>query len=344
MTIGGSQSFQLIVDTGSASLEVASAGCASCVDAGVSNLYQPGPLAVEEDASVNELFGAESPSGFAGQVYSDWVGVGASPKMARVNIVAIQTEGQFLVGTCGPSGAPQGVVGFAPLDTVSGTNLFFDQVVANGAISNVFATRLCSTGGTLWLGGYDPAYVTATPVYTPLLSGTGVEDDFFSVSLTSISGAGATVPIPTGAFVASMLDTGSSNSTLPPAAYSALTSAILADPAFAQVFGGAAAAFFADSANCAQVSQTKEQLDAMLPPLTLTFGSSPGVSVQATATESYLLTYGANTWCPAIVPLAPGPNFPGIAAHLGAPILASNVVIFDRANKRVGFAPHTACP
>jgi hypothetical protein len=28
---------------------------------------------------------------------------------------------------------------------------------------------------------------------------------------------------------------------------------------------------------------------------------------------------------------------------MGSPVLKSNVVIFDRANKRIGFAPHTAC-
>jgi hypothetical protein len=29
---------------------------------------------------------------------------------------------------------------------------------------------------------------------------------------------------------------------------------------------------------------------------------------------------------------------------MGAPILRSNVLIFDRAQKRLGIAPHTACP
>jgi hypothetical protein len=29
---------------------------------------------------------------------------------------------------------------------------------------------------------------------------------------------------------------------------------------------------------------------------------------------------------------------------MGAAVLRSSVVIFDRAKKRIGFAPHTACP
>ena len=33
-----------------------------------------------------------------------------------------------------------------------------------------------------------------------------------------------------------------------------------------------------------------------------------------------------------------------LASILGAPVLRSNVVIFDRAKKRIGFAPHAPCP
>jgi hypothetical protein len=29
---------------------------------------------------------------------------------------------------------------------------------------------------------------------------------------------------------------------------------------------------------------------------------------------------------------------------MGAAVLRSSVVVFDRVKKRVGFAPHTACP
>jgi hypothetical protein len=29
---------------------------------------------------------------------------------------------------------------------------------------------------------------------------------------------------------------------------------------------------------------------------------------------------------------------------MGAPVLRSNVLVFDEGQKRLGFAPHTACP
>ena len=65
MVIGGSQSFQLLLDTGSTTLGVATVGCTSCTDAGVSNLYQPGPTAVDQHLAVDAGFGALAFSGFS---------------------------------------------------------------------------------------------------------------------------------------------------------------------------------------------------------------------------------------------------------------------------------------
>jgi len=48
-------------------------------------------------------------------------------------------------------------------------------------------------------------------------------------------------------------------------------------------------------------------------------------------------------WCPALYPVAPNVGYPFIAS-LGAPVLRSSVVIFDRQEGRIGFAPHTPCP
>jgi hypothetical protein len=75
----------------------------------------------------------------------------------------------------------------------------------------------------------------------------------------------------------------------------------------------------------------------------MTFGSNPAITVEAKATESYLFPYGNDNWCSALTGLDQGQGFP-IASIMGAPVLRSNVIIFDRAKKRMGFAPHTACP
>jgi hypothetical protein len=347
IVIGGSQTFSLLLDTGSATLAIAATGCTACTQAGVSTLYAPGPTAVDQDAAASAGYGTNGvSSGWSGEIYEDWVGARGSPQMAHMKLVAMTRESQFLVGTCG-SKTPQGVIGFAlPPVEASGTDAFFDQVVAARAVPNVFATRLCPTGGTLWLGGYDPTFTVAPPVYTPMMdqhpNGSAVQA-WYAVNLAEISVVGTKIPVATASFPEAMLDTGSSWSSLPPAAFSSLTSAIAASPSFSAIFGSASS-FFSDPNKCVPLAQTKAELDAELPPLTLTFGSNPSVAVQAAPTESYLLSRGGQ-WCPAIVAVTPDANaFPSIAAHLGAPLLASNVVIFDRANQRVGFAPHSACP
>src|SRR5580700_5400752 len=47
-SIRGSKTFELIFDTGSTTMGVASSACASCADGGVSPLYAPAPPAVDE--------------------------------------------------------------------------------------------------------------------------------------------------------------------------------------------------------------------------------------------------------------------------------------------------------
>jgi hypothetical protein len=174
---------------------------------------------------------------------------------------------------------------------------------------------------------------------------------------------GTSIPVASGQYTDSIVDTGTSVFILATPAYTALTNILGANPAFDQLFGFAApieagtgdgggtdaaaapspgATWFSNPNNCAQLSQTKAELDAMLPPVTLVFGSNPGIEVQAAATESYLITYDG-LWCPALLAQQPGDQFP-LAAILGSPVLRSNVVIFDRANSRIGFAPHKACP
>jgi hypothetical protein len=341
----GSQSFALVLDTGSTTLAVAGAGCASCADAGASPLYAPGPSAVDQDAAASATYGAVASSGWQGEIVQDAVTVGSPAVSARVDLVDIQQQTLFLVGACGSAAAPpDGVLGMAPSKTaIAGTDGLFDRLVAGAGVTDIFAVRLCDSGGTLWLGGYDPTATTAPPVFTPMAPA-GFDAYVYTVLLASIAVAGTTVPVPTGSYTAALLDTGSSISWVPPAAFDALTTAITGSSSFQQAFGASASTFFADPNQCVTLAQTKAALDAALPPLTLTFGAAPGVSVQASATESYLLTHGGGQWCPAITARTPDPSFQSIAASLSAPILKSNVVIFDRANQRVGFAPHAACP
>jgi hypothetical protein len=258
--------------------------------------------------------------------------------------VAIQSQSDFFVPIqCGShNDGTQGIVGFGPTAAaLPGTTGFFDAYVAANNVPDVFAIELCDTTGTLWLGGYAPDATTAAPQYTP--SNDFIAKYYYAVSLSSITVGGTTVPVPSGQFTDSVVDTGTSVFLLGTTAYNALVTAIQADAKFQAIFGSQ---FFPPSnaltAACVDTSQTKAELDATLPSLTLAFGS--GVSVKAAPTESYLANAGGTTWCAVIAGIDQSVTTFPLASIMGAPVLRSNVVIFDRAQKRIGFAPHAPCP
>jgi hypothetical protein len=270
---------------------------------------------------------------------------------SSVRLVEIQNENQFFYPfTCGSSAEPfQGIVGFAPgPDAIPGTNGYFDDLVAKTKLPDVFATQLCDPDGYLWLGGYDPAHVTAPPQYTPY-SGSANESSSYVVDMEQVSIDGVSYTVPMGSYTDTILDTGNSEFFLPPQVFDPVVSAIVDSEGFRDAFGAdaggpdAGGGFFSMTSNCATTTQTAAQLDATLPTITLVFRGTPSVSVTAKATEAYLVPVGGGAWCPGLLPLAPDEDYPFVAS-LGAPILRSSVVIFDRAHSRIGFAPHGACP
>jgi hypothetical protein len=334
----GGETFQLLVDTGSTSLGVAGKGCTNC---SVTPLYTPSATSTDEKTTATSQFGSGS---WSGEVYQDQVGFGSDPSVP-VNFVAITSQTSFFQqgSTCG--GQPyQGIIGFdRALAEVKGTDGFFDQFVAGKGVANVFATQLCDNGGTLWLGGFDSSFTTGAMQYTPVTTD-AFSSAYYTVNLASITVGSTTVPVASAAYPDSVLDTGTSAFLLGSTAFDALTAAIGDTAGFKQLFGDdAGAGFFNSQQPCANLTQTKAQLDAILPPLTMTFGSNPGITVQALATESYLMPYPSFGWCSSLASQPQSADEFPLASIVGSPVLRSNVVVFDRAKGQIGFAPHKAC-
>ncbi len=207
VTIGGTQTFQMTIDTGSTTLGVASNNCTNC---DVLPYYTPGTTAADTGFTGQEYFGSGM---WQGEIYEDAVNIGPSPT-APVDFIAVTSE-QYMFGYAGcasASGGMQGLIGFAPAaSAVYGTNGFFDNLIAAMGIPNVFATELCDNGGTLWLGGYDPAAITsgATPQYTPLV-GSYLSTMFYAVDFVSIVVDGKTFSVSNPQDLGSIVDTGTS--------------------------------------------------------------------------------------------------------------------------------------
>ena len=89
---------------------------------------------------------------------------------------------------------------------------------------------------------------------------------------------------------------------------------------------------------------TTQQIDAAMPPLTMTFaGTSGDFTISAPATHSYLLAVGGGMYC---IGMANGASagLPNGFALMGDIGLRGFVTIFDRVHKQVGFAPSKGCP
>jgi hypothetical protein len=335
----GSQNFAVVVDSGSTTLGVGSTACAGC--AGIAPLYTPGPGATAVGATASETFGDNS--SFSGSIFRDDVSLaGNSVPLA---FVAIASQHQFFgPATCNFVNVPntyQGLLGLGGTSlAVARTGSYFDTLESASPLGDAFAVQVCGEGGRLWLGGYDPAFVTAPPVFTP-----AVDSPFYAVILEDIRIGGTSLGVSQATYSETLVDIGTTALVLPNAAFSALAAAAAANPVFRQNFGPAS---FFSGTNCVLPSQglTKAQLDAMLPTLTLVVPSPTGqtVTIDLPATDSYLLqqndTQGNAYYCSGIEPAAGSPPM----TIIGANALHTLVTVFDRLNNQIGFAPQQGCP
>ncbi|HVH46169.1 MAG TPA: pepsin-like aspartic protease [Labilithrix sp.] len=336
LSIGNSEPFDVTLDTGSTSIGVASSSCSGC---DVEPKFSPEASVIDQGVQAKSEY---LTGRWSGKVYEGEISLAPQTK-ASVKFVAIQEQENFFVAqACGSkSGSVQGIIGFGPASgAIRGTTGFFDRFVAKSNVPDIFATELCDEGGLLWLGGYDSAHTTAAPRYTPLLGGAL---NYYAVHLANIAVDGTTVPVGSTRYPRTIVDTGSSVFLLPSSAFTPLTKAIAANSKFEALVGEGASWFDnPDGRSCKKLSTTKSELDAALPPLTLTFGTgAAAIAVRAAPTESYLANYEGQ-WCSTLVSFEPSADLP-IASVMGAPVMRSNIVIFDREGQRIGFAPHTPC-
>jgi hypothetical protein len=339
VTIAG-QPFTLLLDTGSTDTAVALPTCANC---GVSpTLTAPsGSCSTTPDQSM---------LGWSGVVCSETMSVGGEVPDVTVNLVGINDSGSFFTNvdcTQQPiaNGQPphyQGIFGLGPIALATigheANDAYFNELVANG-VNNQFALLLCSVGGRMWFGGYDPQFANGPPQFTPLSMPMGWQIAVSSIGLGSMNlGAGDPKTI---------VDTGTQFYSMPTAAYQSLMNQ--ADPGFTAVFGANTLGSIFGGPNSCVVpmgGQTQAQIDAALPPMTMTLPSVGGGSftLHFAATASYLVPAtpaggGALQYCLAIKDSAKTGGF----SLLGGPLMRANITLFDFTNSTLGFVPQSFC-
>ncbi|MEO7110618.1 MAG: pepsin-like aspartic protease [Polyangiaceae bacterium] len=340
-SVGGVLPYTLVVDTGSAELAVAGDDCGECADAGIAPRYRPGAKSVDEHQTTSVSY--VSGSGWSGEIYQDQFGADEFV-LAPTRLVDIQnvTGGFFTNNGCAFGSIPftyQGIAGFGPSALAKpGTDEPMAAMAANG-YTNIFALALCGLGGEMWVGWYDSSKTAGAPKYTPLLT-----NAYYAIKVSGVTVGTTSLGLSATDIDDVVVDTDTTEFELPSAAYDAARDAIAGSASFQQYFGGAA---FFDNGSCIQAKgatpPTNDALDAALPTFTIQIDDGAGGSsdVPLKATSSYLEPItkdGITYYCPEIETRNVGGS-----TVLGSAFMREQVVIFDLAASRIGFAPYASC-
>jgi hypothetical protein len=318
----GAQSFAMVVDTGSTTAAVAGTSCTTCA---VTPKYTPGTSATDQHQAASAQYGSGS---WNGEIFSDQMGLGAMTPAVAVKLASISSEKTFFDGN---NNAFQGLLGLGGDGLLTqGTTSYFDGVVAAG-VMNIVSFEMCDAdGGTMWLGGYDPAHTAAAPQYASMSS----QLPYYAVTLsdlklgtTSVGFTSSTAIVDTGTSLFYVSQTVANN---------IVTQANKATTVFTGAFTSQQGVFCATT----KTGVTAAQIDAALPPLALTFNGTGGAfTITAPATSSYLLDTGGGMYC---IGISSNPQLAGFTL-MGDIGMRGFVTIFDRVNHQVGFAPEKGC-
>ena len=331
MSLGGTQHQDVIVDTGSSSLGVAASACTNC---GVMPLYMPGSTAVDEHQTANAMYG--DGSGWNGEIYQDAIALGMAVSVP-VKFAAITSSSMFFRSF--DSGPPQyqGIMGLGPDALLSANTTSYFSTAVMAGMNPVMAFRLCQDTGTMWLGGVDPAAEASAPATTPLLG--GVFGAYYAVNVNDIALGSTSLGVQQSGYGPTIIDTGTSISFIPTAPLNALSSAISGSSGYKAVFGTQALSMD----TCMTTSMTAAQIDAMMPPLHVTFAGATGTQPDLPATRSYLFNTGGNMWCFAFGDSSQLFGSSITASLYGDSLLSAYTTTFDVGNHQMAFAPEAGC-
>ncbi|XP_075053374.1 beta-secretase 2 [Mixophyes fleayi] len=327
------QTLNVLVDTGSSNFAVAGALnpiITTYYHSDSSSTYQP------LDVAVTVRYTQGSWSGTLGK---DVVRV---PKGINetflVNIASILESESFFM----PQINWQGILGLAYSTLAkpsSSVEPFFDSLVQQGNIPNIFSMQMCgaglpttdavSNGGSLVMGGIEPSLYTGDIWYTPI-----TEEWYYQVEILKFEVGGITLNLDCTVFNAdkAIVDSGTTLLRLPDKVFNALVDAII-QTSLIQNFNNE----FWTGMQLACWEKTEEPW-VYFPDLSIYLRD-------VNSSRSFRLTMKPQLYIQSVLTvredlscyrfgISPSPN----ALVIGATVMEGFYVVFDRAEKRVGFA------
>ena len=311
------QEVRAIIDTGSANLVVMGPGCEGCdvVD------YSPeaSTTASEPGAAFAIMYGSAA---LSATTITDMVGLPCGDPVETSFGVA--TEVAHL---------PSSILGLAyePLASPPEAPLtpWFDAMVDGGELADIFSLRLCGAGRSgshLKLGGMDETIDASALAYTPIVEERyyGIAPPSFSLGEAALGDGAAT----------SIVDSGTTLMLVPQAVHQALVTALKAAAEAQGVSAQIPDGVWTGSASDISARATLSEAEVgALPPLTLTLqgeASDDAFQLQVPPERYFRRASTGDVY----LGVRPGPGM----TILGQVFMEGLDVVFDRAQKRVGFA------
>jgi hypothetical protein len=323
ITVGGKQTFDVIVDTGSTTLGIAGSMCSNC---GVTPAYTPGSSAMDQHTTSTAEYGDMSM--WMAENFSDTVEItGDTAVTMRFADITSQT------GFFHPGFPNQGIMGFGGQRIASpGTDSYIAERMMAGLSEN-FAFQLCPDDGTLWFGAADPSAEASPEQTTPMVPITNSQP-YYELGINSASLGSASIGLSGDAVV----DTGTSVMVLSSAVVNAMISQITSASGYATIFGTQTLTGSSSDIDCLNATATPDQVDAALPPFSITLpdASNGSFTLTVPATQSYFVPISGQ-YCFGVA------SVDGLPTILGDAFLRGFVTTFDVENSQFDLAPQQGC-
>src|SRR5580704_8695310 len=203
-----------------------------------------------------------------------------------------------------------------------GTDSYIAERMMAGLSEN-FAFQLCPDDGTLWFGAADPSAEASPEQTTPMVPITNSQP-YYELGINSASLGSASIGLSGDAVV----DTGTSVMVLSSAVVNAMISQITSASGYATIFGTQTLTGSSSDIDCLNATATPDQVDAALPPFSIT--------LPVPATQSYFVPISGQ-YCFGVA------SVDGLPTILGDAFLRGFVTTFDVENSQFDLAPQQGC-
>ncbi|KAM7447610.1 hypothetical protein ABFA07_004159 [Porites harrisoni] len=305
------QRLEFLIDTGSSNMAIAGPRCRDEMEhkCEIETYYYPEKSSTSENqhTPIETEYGKGA---WSGNIYRDVVAFPGDGPRTTAEFAVISHEKDFFLR----NSINEGILGLAYKSLATDeVQPLYDQLVQDNKVPNVFSLGLCNGMGKIWLD-----FPESSEYHGPLHY-TGIDQEtWYSVTMTGIDVAGNSLGLLPPSFSSAIVDSGTTDILLQPEIYEAVIAELKTrGPPVDERFW---------NSYCVDTDPYQ------WPYLTIYLKDMIGGSFGLTILGKHYVRKQDEFHC-----LSIGVKRSG--AVLGEVVMEGNVVVFDRANQRIGFAP-----